>query len=95
MWAGRRKWASAECKLDHEAIREYMDPRDRGGYEFDAERKQAAAWREMPWLPELWQDVGLPPFFEEGMTRGFEWQSQATLKFRSTTGQVARHSWNV
>ena len=72
MCAGRRKWASAECKLDHEAIREYMDPRDRGGSEFDAERKQAAAWREMPWLPELWQDVGLPPFFEDGMTRGFE-----------------------
>ena len=53
MAAGRRRWAAREFRLDHAVAREHMDPRDQGGYEYPAERKQAAAWREMPWIPEL------------------------------------------
>eukprot|EP00966_Prymnesium_polylepis_P157338 3636218-Prymnesium_polylepis.1 len=51
MAAGRRRWAAREFRLDHAVARERMDPRDQGGYEYLAERKQAAAWREMPWIP--------------------------------------------
>ena len=89
MCVGRRKWAKREFKLDHDAVREYMDPRDQGGYTFDAERKQAAAWREMPWLPELWEGVGLPPTMEEGMRQGFE----VDLTADPGTFEVPQYTW--
>ena len=76
LWAGRRAWAGRQSRLDHAAVRPFMDVRDQGEYEYSKESKMAAAWREMPWLPELWEDANLPPHIAEGMTRGFEVETE-------------------
>jgi hypothetical protein len=89
MYAGRRLWAEREFRLDHSKVREYMDPRDRGGYEYPAEQKQAAAWREMPWVPEMWEGAGLPPFWQQGMQDGFE----VDLVHEQGASEVPQYPW--
>eukprot|EP00966_Prymnesium_polylepis_P183307 4248128-Prymnesium_polylepis.1 len=41
--AGRRRGASAESRLDHNSVRQYLDPRDRGEGTEPKEEKLARA----------------------------------------------------
>jgi len=45
--AGRRRGASTESRLDHDSVRQYLDPRDRGEGTEPKEEKLARAWRPM------------------------------------------------
>jgi hypothetical protein len=70
MAAGRRRGVWRERRLDHAAVREHLDPRDRGEGVEPSEEKAARSWRPMPHEPERWRGKGLPPAVEALMTEG-------------------------
>ena len=68
--AGRRRGVWRERRLDHDAVREHLDPRDRGEGAEPSSAKEARSWVPMPLQPERWRGKGLPPEVEALMTEG-------------------------
>ena len=87
--AGRRRGASRECRLDHEAVRAEMDPRDRGEGVEPSSEKAARAWRPVPWEPSRWVGKGLPPEVERLMTEGARIEREAEVSFF----EVPQYPW--
>ena len=89
MSAGQRSWAARAFTLSYEVARTHMDPRDQEGYEYNPEAKQAASWREMPWVPELWESVDLPPELSNAMCNGV----QIKMGVGAIPAQMEQYAW--
>ena len=68
--AGVRRCGVEGAWLDHAAVRQHMDPRDRGEPAGPPGRKAAIAWTPIVPQPERWVGKGLPEAVETIMTTG-------------------------
>ena len=90
MAAGRRRGVWREHRLDHAAVREHLDPRDRGeGPGESSIDKSARSWRPMAWEPERWRGKGLPPAVEKLMTEGARIAMSEEVGFE----EVPQYAW--
>ena len=87
--AGSRRGACAESRLDHEAVRPHLDPRDRGEGLEPKEAKAARSWRPMPHDPELWRGKGMPAEVEHLMVEGAQIDAAAEVGFF----EVPQYEW--
>jgi hypothetical protein len=90
MAAGRRRGVWREHRLDHAAVREHLDPRDRGeGPGESSIDKSARSWRPMAWEPDRWRGKGLPPAVEKLMTEGARIAVSEEVGFE----EVPQYAW--
>ena len=62
-FGSRRSLAPAHV-LDLADAESRMDPRDRGEFADDPDRKRMRAYLPVPWDPASWHDTGLPAWIE-------------------------------
>ena len=68
---GRRECSlDSGLHLDHDAVKGYMDPRDRGAPSCGKGAKAALAWSWLQRCPERWRGAGFSAEVEEMMTEG-------------------------
>ena len=70
VWCGARASPRCESKLDHDAVRHEMDPRDRDDYVEDKVAKAELTWSPISHDPALWRGKGMPADVEAIMTEG-------------------------
>ena len=87
--AGRRRGVWRERRLDHAAVREHLDPRDRGEGAEPGGEKAARSWRPMAWEPDRWRGKGLPPAVEALMTEGAKIDVSEEVGFE----EVPQYAW--
>ena len=68
-FGSRRSLAPAHV-LDLADAENRMDPRDRGEFADDPDRKRMRAYLPVPWDPASWHDTGLPTWIESMMQEG-------------------------
>ena len=68
-FGSRRSLAPAHV-LDLADAESRMDPRDRGEFADDPDRKRMRAYLPVPWDPASWHDTGLPAWIELMMQEG-------------------------
>ena len=69
---GHRECFDGGLFLDHDVVRPFMDPRDRGCPSGSSAAKAALAWSPLQLHPELWKGKGLPRDVELIMTNGVQ-----------------------
>ena len=79
MHVGRRAGVTRTFRLEHDAVRPYMDWRDRGGHETDPVRKADLTWQAFPHDPERYKGMGLPGWVERMMTEGVVIKAEAPV----------------
>ena len=89
MAIGRRRGVWKERRLDHAAVREHLDPRDRGEGAEPSDEKAARSWRPMAWEPGRWRGKGLPPQVEALMTEGARIDVSEEVGFE----EVPQYAW--